>query len=94
MARIGGSRWRQVRDAVLAASDVCWLCGLPVHRNVPRNHPLRAEVDHVIPVKNRPDLEFEISNLRVSHLRCNRARGARPPDSVRPRPAGAPSRRW
>jgi 5-methylcytosine-specific restriction endonuclease McrA len=46
-----------VRAAVLAASDVCYLCG----------HLGAGAVDHVISRKQRPDLALDPANLRPVH---------------------------
>jgi hypothetical protein len=53
----------------------CALCGLPVLRQVPnwiRIHPLRASIDHVIPVsRGGPDVA---ANTRLAHGYCNSVR--------------------
>jgi 5-methylcytosine-specific restriction endonuclease McrA len=80
--------WRRVRAQVLAASDVCYLCG----------HPGSGAVDHVISRKLRPDLALDPANLRAVHgslsrcpycggRACNEAKGDRPglPDRAQPR---------
>ena len=51
---------------MLAASDVCHLCGLPG----------ADEVDHVVPVARGGD-EWDPLNLAPAHARCNRVKGAR-----------------
>jgi 5-methylcytosine-specific restriction endonuclease McrA len=77
---------------VLAASDVCYLCG----------HPGSGAVDHVISRKLAPWLALDLANLRPVHgslsrcpwcrRACNEEKGDRAQDasSVRPRQ----SRRW
>ena len=55
---------------------VCHICGQPIDYFVsPSSTPDSWEPDHVIPVKIRPDLELDLSNVMASHKRCNRARG-------------------
>ena len=86
-----GRPWRRVRAQVLAASDVCYLCG----------HPWSRAVDHVISRKERPDLALDPANLRPVHgslsrcpwcgRACNEEKGDRRGiDASRPRQ----SRRW
>lgn len=62
---------------ILAASDVCHICG----------HPGADAVDHVIPVALRPDLADDESNLRPAHHtepcptcgeKCNRVKSDKP----------------
>jgi len=79
VARKGGRRWRELQAQVVASSDVCWLCGQLVWRNVKATHPMAPSADHVLPVDTHPELEFEWSNLRVAHYGCNSARGNRAP---------------
>lgn len=49
-------RWKQVRARVLAASDICWLCG----------RGGADTVDHVIPLSKGGD-PLDPSNLRPAH---------------------------
>jgi 5-methylcytosine-specific restriction endonuclease McrA len=74
-----GRPWQRIRAQVLAASNVCHLCG----------HPGADTVDHVIPLSRRPDLAHDLANLRPAHRRCNSAKGAR----LSTAPHGA-SRAW
>jgi hypothetical protein len=88
-----GRPFRRVRAAVLAASDVCWLCG----------HGGSDSVDHVIPRAVCIAMEWlhllnDPSNLRPAHhlpcgtcgVRCNRQRGT----GMAKRKPGAKSRDW
>lgn len=59
----GGRGWQCIRDRILNASDVCYICGKPG----------ADSVDHVIP-KARGGTD-DPSNLRPAHLHpCNRAK--------------------
>jgi hypothetical protein len=53
----------------------CALCGLPVLRRAPswiRTHPLRASIDHVVPIsRGGPDAP---ANARLAHGYCNSVR--------------------
>lgn len=73
-----GSAWRRLRAQVLAASNVCHLCG----------RPGADTVDHVIPRSRRPDLAHDLTNLRPAHRSCNSRKGAGP------RPPLGSSRTW
>ena len=52
----------------------CGICGGVVDMSLPSVDPRSFELDHIVPRKHgggdRP------SNLRVTHKRCNRSRGA------------------
>ena len=53
--------------------------------------PWAWELDHDIPVAERPDQALVVSNFRASHAICNRRRGGPPemePDT------GCPSEDW
>lgn len=61
--RNGSTRhMRVLRARVLRDSDVCHICG----------QPGADSVDHVLPVVRRPDLAYDLSNLRPAHLVCNK----------------------
>ena len=87
-----GRPWRRARARVLAASDICYLCG----------HPGSGAVDHVISRKLRPDLALDPANLRPVHgslsrcpwckRACNEVKGDRPGLPTRQQPRQ--SRRW
>lgn len=92
MARIGGRRARKLSKLIRARyGEICWLCGKPG----------ADTADHVIPVELRPDLEFDVDNLRPAHgerrtiaedgFECmgNFARGAAAPPTD-----ALTSRRW
>lgn len=84
--RIGGRRWRRVRLAVLARDG--YVCRL----RIPEVCTIAATtVDHIVPIRDRPDLEFNPRNLRASCQPCNQYRGARQIDLM-PGPGRSP--RW
>lgn len=43
----------------------CWLCHLPGS----------TSADHVIPKSQRPDLMYDLDNLRPAHVSCNSSKG-------------------
>lgn len=53
----------------------CKICEMPVDRALGHPHPMSASIDHVVPVCRGGD--NSLSNLRLTHLRCNLSRGAR-----------------
>jgi hypothetical protein len=46
-------RWVIARD-----SGICWLCG----------HPGANSCDHILPVKDFPELEWQRTNWKAAHL--------------------------
>jgi len=63
--------WRRLKDQVVAEEPNCWL-RLPVCTG------LSQTADHLITVKERPDLALVRANLRGICHRCNMARKSRP----------------
>jgi len=73
-----GRAWQSISAQVAATYGwTCHLCGEPIPRGLPLRHPLRFQVDHVKPKSIYPHLALTLSNLRPSHQRCNKYRGAR-----------------
>lgn len=64
-ARGYDAAWRAVRKQFLAAHPVCCMCGRPA-----------TEVDHVLSVRDRPDLRLRWSNLRAMDTACHSRRTA------------------
>ncbi|MBW3078223.1 HNH endonuclease signature motif containing protein [Bifidobacterium simiiventris] len=69
--RANGWRRDQLRKRVLAAYDVCAICGKPVDKSLRTPHLLSAEVDELVPVSRGGD-PLDFSNCRLVHRRCNR----------------------
>lgn len=63
-----------LRRRVLAAYDVCAICGKPVDKTLRSPHPMSAEVDELIPVSRGGD-PLSFANCRLTHRRCNRLKG-------------------
>lgn len=53
----------------------CWLCSDPINYTLPKEHPEAFNLDHAIPVRERPDLLCDPANFRPSHKVCNERRG-------------------
>ena len=66
-----GYRRRMLRQRVLAAYDVCAICGKPVDKTLKTPHPMSAEVDELIPVSRGGD-PYSFTNCRLTHRICNR----------------------
>src|ERR1700722_6798787 len=64
-----GRRWQRVTKAVLSRSTICGLCGCGG----------ADSLDHIISVRERPDLEWDLSNLQPMHfkpcIRCTEIAG-------------------
>ena len=74
------ARWPYVRrmawDRDRKDRALCHICGQPIDYSLrPSSADISWEPDHVIPVSKAPDLELDLSNIKASHRRCNRARG-------------------
>ncbi|HEY9416771.1 MAG TPA: hypothetical protein VIQ30_18605 [Pseudonocardia sp.] len=56
--RVGGRLARKLARYVIARDQgICWLCG----------HAGADTADHVIPVVQRPDLQFDPTNMKAAH---------------------------
>lgn len=54
----------------------CILCGqATIDWDGEQGKPNSFEVEHTMPVVKYPELEFEPSNRKPSHVRCNRNKG-------------------
>lgn len=74
--QLTSGRWKKLRARVIAEEP---LCRLRLNRCTIRSDT----ADHIIPVKDRPDLKFVRANLRGSCQSCNKVRGTRPLSEVR-----------
>jgi 5-methylcytosine-specific restriction endonuclease McrA len=54
---------------------ICYLCGEPIPLDVDWRDGLAFQVDHVVPVTR--DGEHSYANVRATHRKCNRRKGAR-----------------
>lgn len=90
-----GRRWDRTKAQAFArdmrALAHCWICRGPIDYSLaPSSCPEAWEPDHYIPVDDRPDLEYDLGNIRPSHVSCNRSRGKRAGIDL----LGTPSRVW
>lgn len=49
--------------------DRCYLCGRQVSDDVPFNHPLKANVEHVVPLSRGGSHDW--GNVKVACMSCN-----------------------
>ena len=74
-----GHRWRVVREQAfqrdMKRNAPCWICGRPIDYTLPPSDPWGWQPDHVLSVKEHPELANDIGNIRPSHARCNNQRG-------------------
>ncbi|RSX53014.1 HNH endonuclease signature motif containing protein [Bifidobacterium samirii] len=87
--RSNGYRRDQLRQRVLAAYDVCAICGQPVDKTLRTPHPLSAEVDEIVPVSRGGD-PLDWRNVRLTHRRCNRLKSDQTDEHARMLLAGRP----
>lgn len=55
--------------------DSCYICGVTVRDDLAIGHPLKANIDHVVPI-SRGGMH-SLDNVRLSCRGCNSAKGAR-----------------
>lgn len=74
--QLTSAKWRKLRDQVVKEEPLCRLrlgcCTI-----------ISTTADHIIPVRDRPDLKYERRNLRGACQPCNMRRGARSMAQVR-----------
>lgn len=87
-------RWRRFREEAYrrdrAANAPCWICGQPIDYLAKPGTPDAWEPDHYYPVRDHPELAYDMGNVRPAHCSCNRHRGAK----VNTNKIGQRSRVW
>ena len=71
--------WQRLRALKLEADPFCEIRTHCANRSI--THQAATEVDHIISIRERPDLRLVLSNLRSACKSCHSARTMR--DSVR-----------
>jgi 5-methylcytosine-specific restriction endonuclease McrA len=64
----------RLRQIILQRDSICYLCGEPVDKSLPKTHRMSAEVEDVVPV-SRGGNPTDINNLRLAHKACNLKKG-------------------
>lgn len=59
--------WRRIRNRYIKANPFCEVCDRERNKIVMRN----LEVDHVIPIEQRPDLRLDWNNLQTLCRKCH-----------------------
>lgn len=78
--RTASTRWKRVRArrkraAIRDGTFICVECREPLDPKAPPNTRHAAELDHIIPVAVRPDLEYDPANHVWRCHPCNRRKG-------------------
>ena len=66
------------RKKIIAANNICAICGQPVDKRLKYPHPMSATVDHIIPI-SKGGHPTDIDNLQLAHFYCNRQKGDKMP---------------
>jgi 5-methylcytosine-specific restriction endonuclease McrA len=69
-----GSRYQRLRRQVIAEETRCCICGEPVDKNLPPNHPRSATVEHLDPIALGGDV-YDRTRCRLAHHGCNSRKG-------------------
>ena len=77
--------YEAARKRVLAAANVCAICGQTLDKSIKFPHPMSATVDHIIPIA-KGGHPFALENLQAVHLCCNQRKG----DDLIPKEAETP----
>ena len=69
-------KYQALRKKFLATrAAICYWCGQPVMDSLPKGHPRKATVDHLVEVDAAPALALDTSTWVVACHSCNSKRG-------------------
>lgn len=68
--------YQKNRRAIIAAGDVCAICGRPIDKALRFPDPMSASVDHIIPI-SKGGHPSDPQNLQLTHLICNQMKAAK-----------------
>lgn len=76
--RTATQRWKTLRARLIRERPkICYWCNTPLDPNAARGEPGAIELDHITPVKDAPERQWDPANLALSCADCNRKKGAR-----------------
>lgn len=70
------SVYERNKKRILAESDVCAICGLPINKRLKFPDPMSPTVDHIIPIA-KGGHPSDPANLQAAHLICNQVKGTK-----------------
>jgi 5-methylcytosine-specific restriction endonuclease McrA len=70
------SAYERNRKIVLAGSEYCAICGMPLDKRKKFPDPMSPTVDHIIPIA-KGGHPFSPDNLQAAHLICNQVKGSK-----------------
>uniref|UniRef100_A0AAU8GSR7 HNH endonuclease n=1 Tax=Mycobacterium phage Pharb TaxID=3136626 RepID=A0AAU8GSR7_9VIRU len=73
------ARRDRFRRAVRRRGDDCHLCGLPIDYDLPHDHELSFQIDHITPLaRGGTDT---LDNIGAAHRKCNRDKSDTMPEA-------------
>lgn len=81
---LNNTEWQEARRrAIRSKEPYCAICTKYIDTSLPmtdpdtgKRNPLSVEVDHIVP-RARGGQLYELENLQLSHMVCNRKKGSR-----------------
>lgn len=69
--------WASVRQRAMASKEpYCAICHGFIDMTAPPMSPNGCEIDHIVPI-SRGGQPYELDNLQLTHMKCNRRKGAK-----------------
>ena len=68
--------YQRNRRAIIAAGEVCAICGRPIDKSLRFPDPMSASVDHIVPI-SKGGHPSAPENLQLTHLICNQMKAAK-----------------
>lgn len=82
--KLNQTEWANARKRAIKSLDpTCAICHHYIDVQLPMNDPdtgernaMAVEVDHIVP-RSRGGSYYELDNLQLTHMKCNRQKGAK-----------------